>query len=243
MLNVTYAMFYRQMKRFFRAKSRLIGTVLTPLFFFLFFGMGFRAMNIRFMGLDYATFIAPGIIVMTSFTSSFIGGVSVIWDKEFGFLKEVLIAPSPRSYAIIGRVLGDSLTSTLQALVMSTLILFVVSIDASGILPSLLICFITSLTFNGLGVAIASSVRSMEGFHLITNLLMFPLIFLSGAFYPVPEKYKVIFYANPLTYSVDLVRYFTVGISLIDPVIDLLVIISSSIAFLLLATFTFERIE
>ncbi len=243
MLNVVYAMFYRQMRRFFRAKSRLIGTILTPLFFFLFFGMGFRAMNVRFLGMDYATFIAPGIIVMTCFTSSFIGGVSVIWDKEFGFLKEVLIAPAPRSYAILGRVIGDSLTSTFQAFMMLLLVLLIVKINLEGIFPTLIVCFITSLAFNSLGVAIASSVRSMEGFHLITNLLMFPLIFLSGAFYPVPDKYKIIFYMNPLTYSVDLARYFTTGISLIEPFFDFIVIIASSIAFLLLATLMFERIE
>lgn len=224
---ILYAMLYRQVKRYFRARSRLLGTIVNPLMFFLFLGMGFSA-SMRGLsanlGVDYLAFLAPGIVVMTTFTSSFIGGISVIWDREFGFLKEVLVAPASRTYAIIGRALGDSLTSTLQAALISLLIYAVAPLSLVGILPALAICFLTSLAFNNLGIAIASRMRSPEGFQLIANIFTFPLIFLSGAFYPIdnlPSFVRPLFYLNPLTYSVDLTRYLMVGMSSIPPLIDL----------------------
>ncbi|MEM0268193.1 MAG: ABC transporter permease [Candidatus Korarchaeum sp.] len=227
---ILYAMFYRQVKRYFRAKSRIVGTIVNPLIFFLFLGMGFNA-SMRglsaSLGVDYLAFLAPGIVVMTTFSASFIGGISVIWDREFGFLKEVLVAPASRSYAIVGRSLGDSFASMLQALLIMLLIYAVAPLNLPGLLPSLAVCFLTSLAFNNLGIAIASRMRSPEGFQLIANLLMLPLIFLSGAFYPIsnlPQVVKPLFYLNPLTYSVDLVRYLMVGISAVSPTLDVLIL-------------------
>jgi ABC-2 type transport system permease protein len=130
--NIVYAMLYRQLRRYFRARSRVLGTIINPLMFFLFLGMGFSA-SMRGMsaviGIDYLAFLAPGIAVMTAFSSSFIGGISVIWDKEFGFLKEVLVAPASRTYAILGRALGDSITSVIQS--------FLIIILMYAIVPSL----------------------------------------------------------------------------------------------------------
>jgi len=238
--NIVYAMLYRQLRRYFRARSRVLGTIINPLMFFLFLGMGFSA-SMRGMsaaiGVDYLAFLAPGIAVMTTFSSSFIGGISVIWDKEFGFLKEVLVAPASRTYAILGRALGDSITSVLQSfLIMMLMYAIVPSLRVGGLLLALGTCFITSLMFNSLGIAIASKMRSPEGFQLIANVLIFPLIFLSGAFYPIdnlPAVVKPIFYINPLTYSVDLTRYFMVGISSLPVYTDL------SVLLLLTAIFTF----
>ncbi|MGY0287708.1 MAG: ABC transporter permease [Candidatus Methanodesulfokora washburnensis] len=238
--NIVYAMLYRQLRRYFRARSRVLGTIINPLMFFLFLGMGFSA-SMRGMsaviGIDYLAFLAPGIAVMTAFSSSFIGGISVIWDKEFGFLKEVLVAPASRTYAILGRALGDSITSVIQSFLIVILMYAIVpSLKVEGLLFALGSCFITSLMFNSLGIAIASKIRSPEGFQLIANILIFPLIFLSGAFYPInnlPAVVKPIFYINPLTYSVDLTRYFMTGIS------SLPIYVSLSVLLLLTAVFTF----
>lgn len=244
---IIYAMFYRQVKRYFRAKSRLVGTIVNPLMFFLFLGMGFSA-SMRglsaSLGVDYLAFLAPGIVVMTTFSASFIGGISVIWDREFGFLKEVLVAPASRTYAIIGRSLGDSSTSTLQAFLIMLLIYTVAPLNLAGLLPSLAVCFLTSLAFNNLGIAIASRMRSPEGFQLVANLLMFPLIFLSGAFYPInnlPQLVRPLFYLNPLTYSVDLARYFMIGISAMPPALDTLILLAMTSTLSLASARMFNR--
>jgi len=249
--NIVYAMLYRQLKRYFRARSRVLGTIINPLMFFIFLGMGFSA-SLRGMsaamankGVDYLAFLAPGIAVMTAFSSSFIGGISVIWDKEFGFLKEVLVAPASRTYAIIGRALGDSITSALQSLlIMAFIYLIVPSLRIEGIPFAIAISFITSLMFNSLGIAIASRMRSPEGFQLIVNFLIFPLIFLSGAFYPIdnlPDLVKPLFYANPLTYSVDLTRYFMTGVSSLPIYVSLSTLLLLTALFMFLSASVFNR--
>ncbi len=244
---IVYAMIYRQVKRYFRARSRVVGTIVNPLMFFLFLGMGFSA-SMRgisaSLGVDYLAFLAPGIVAMTTFTASFIGGISVIFDREFGFLKEVLVAPASRSYVIIGRSLGDSFTSTLQALLIMFLIYAILPLRLAGLLPSLAVCFLTSLTFNNLGIAIASRMRSPEGFQLFANLLMLPLIFLSGAFYPISNLHQAVrplFYLNPLTYSVDLMRYLMVGMSSIPPALDSLVLLAMASSLSLASAKLFNR--
>jgi len=249
--NIVYAMLYRQLKRYFRARSRVLGTIINPLMFFIFLGMGFSA-SLRGMsaamatkGVDYLAFLAPGIAVMTAFSSSFIGGISVIWDREFGFLKEVLVAPASRTYAIIGRALGDSITSALQSLlIMAFIYLIVPSLRIESIPFAIAISFITSLMFNSLGIAIASRMRSPEGFQLIVNFLIFPLIFLSGAFYPIdnlPDLVKPLFYANPLTYSVDLTRYFMTGVSSLPIYVSLSTLLLLTALFMFLSASVFNR--
>ncbi len=247
---IVYAMTYRQLRRYFRARSRLIGTLINPLTFFLFFGVGWSASlkgsmaRQLFEGLDYLTFLAPGIVMMAVFTASLVGGISVIWDREFGFLKEVLVAPASRTYAILGRALGDSLSSVLQGIIiLLPLYLMVPALKISGLLPMIVVAFVTAMTFNSLGIAIASKMRSPEGFQLIMNLVTLPLIFLSGAFYPIdnlPEYAKVLFYVNPLTFSVDLSRYLLTGKGSMNPVVDLAVLAILSLIFLIISIRIFE---
>lgn len=242
---ILYAMAYRQIKRYLRARSRLIGTIINPLMFFLFLGLGWsvsfrgEVMRQALGGQDYLTFLAPGIVMMTVFTGSLVGGISVIWDREFGFLKEVLVAPASRSYAITGRALGDSVTSLLQGLiVLGALHLFTPSLRVEGLIPVLLVGFMTAITFNSLGIAIASKIRSPEGFQLIMNFLTLPLTFMSGAFYPIdklPEYVKPVFYADPLTYAVDLARTYLTGVSSLSPLIDWAVLLSISAIFLMVS--------
>ncbi len=241
-LKIVYAMMYRQLRRYLRARSRLAGTLINPLMFFIFFGVGWSA-SLRgavakqmFEGLDYLTFLAPGIVMMAVFTASLVGGISVIWDREFGFLKEVLVAPASRTYAIVGRALGDSISSVLQGLMILLLLYILVpSLRLEGLPFTVVVAFITAMTFNGLGIAIASKMRSPEGFQLIMNLVTLPLIFLSGAFYPIenlPEYAKLIFYVNPLTFSVDLTRHLLTGRGSLNPFVDLIILVALSFAFL-----------
>jgi ABC-2 type transport system permease protein len=182
---------------------------------------------------------------MTLFTAGFIGGVSVLWDKEFGFLKEILVAPASRAYAIIGRALGDSFSTIIQGfIILLAMFMIAPSLNVSGIIPTLLVGFAISLTFNSIGIIIASRMNSMEGFHLVVNLIMWPIIFLSGAFYPVdnfPEWIKPVIYINPLTYGVDASRYFLSGITKISIETDIIALVLTAVITLAIAALIFEK--
>jgi len=250
-LKIFYAMFYRQIRRFLRATSRLIGTIINPLIFLVFFGLGWSTLftgniaRMLFYGLDYLSYLAPGIYMMTLFTSGFIGGVSVLWDKEFGFLKEILVAPASRTYGILGRAFGDAVTNIIQGLIiLLPMYLIAPSLDIYGLIPALVVGFIVALTFNSIGIVIASRMNSMEGFHLVINLIMWPVVFLSGAFFPydnLPEWMKAIVFINPLTYGVDASRYFLTGVSRMDLTTDIIALITTSLVFILIAAYIFEK--
>ncbi len=253
-------MIYRQVKRFFRARSRVVGMFVNPLMWLIFFGLGWsRIFNSSvvssfFGGVDYLSFLAAGITVMTIFSTSFIAGMSVIWDKEFGFLKEILVAPASRKEAIAGRITGDSIVAVLQGLIILLLTFAVAdNLKFSGVLPMMLIGFLSAIVFSSLGVSIALKMTSMEGFQMIVNILMLPLIFLSGAFYPVevmPAWMKYLAYINPLTYAVDAARHVlinvpatitTVSLTKFSLLTDIVVLTALALTFLSIAMMLFER--
>lgn len=241
-------MVYRQIKRFSRAKSRVVGMVANPLIWLVFFGVGwsgvFRDARI-FGGADYLTYLAPGIFAMTVFNQSFISGVSVIWDREFGFLKEVLVAPASRKESIAGRIVGDSIVAIIQGAIILILTLLITEIQISGIIPALGIGFLLAVAFSSFGVSIATRIHSMEGFQMIMAVLMLPIIFLSGAIYPVsamPSWMKILAYINPLTYAVDGSRIVLTGISGVSPLyVDLGILSFLALALLSIAMLAFER--
>lgn len=243
-------MVYRQTRRFLRSKSRIVGMILNPIIWIVFFGIGwsriFKGPMEIFGGVDYLTFLAPGIFAMTIFNQSFISGVSVIWDKEFGFLKEVLVAPTSRKESIAGRIFGDSIVATCQGILILLLTFSIAKLDIFGILPSILIGFMLALAFTSFGVSIATKMESMEGFHAIVGILMLPLIFLSGAIYPIdamPEWMRIIAYANPMTYAVDGARLYLVGTSKFPILIDWVILVLIDVVLLGVAMIAFERVK
>ncbi len=205
-------MIYRQIKRFIRARSRVAGMILNPIVWLIFFGLGWSGAfksNTMFGGVDYLTYLSPGLFAMTVFNLSFVSGLSVIWDREFGFLKEVLVAPASRKESIAGRIVGDSIVATFQGLIVLTLTFLIANLKVEGVISAILVGFLTALAFSSFGVGIATKMESMEGFQIIMSLLMLPLIFLSGAIYPIqamPDWMKMLAYINPLTYAVDAAR-------------------------------------
>jgi len=246
-----YAMVYREVIRYKRAYSRMLGSLLNPIIWLIFFGLGwaslFRENIFReiFYGLDYITFLAPGIVMMAIFSASFLGGVSMLWDREFGFLKEILVAPASRSASLIGKSLGIALTALIQGiLVLLVTIPLMSSINIYSLLPAILVSYIVSLGFTSLGMAIASRMSSMEGFHLIVSVVMMPIVFLSGAFYPIdglPNWMSILIYSNPLTYGVDLVRYLLTGVYSIEPLYSLFGVLGFTLIFILISTYLFHK--
>ena len=232
-------MVYRQLKRFFRAKSRVVGSVSNSLVWLLFFGLGFSGM-VR----GYMEILAPGVFAMTIFNHSLMSGISVIWDREFGFLKEVLVAPASRKESIAGRIFGDSIVAIIQGVLILLFSFALVRMDPLGVIPSIVLGFMLAVAFSSLGVYVAMKMRSMEGFQMIISLLMLPIIFLSGALFPLeamPGWMRCVAYANPMTYAVDGARFYLTHRSYVPPTIDWIALFVFSVVILFIATISFER--
>jgi len=244
-------MIYRQIKRFWRARSRVVGMMINPLIWLIFFGLGwsklfdFPMAKKLFMGFDYLSFFAPGVYCMTIFLNGFTSGLSVIWDKQFGFLKETMVAPSSRKSIMAGRIVGDATISLLQGIIILVLTLPLTDMKIHGFFPALFLGFLLSISISSLGVCISIRMNSIEGFQLIVSVLMLPIVFLSGAVYPIdaiPDYIKVLAYLNPLTYAVDGSRYFLLGVSRFSILLDIFTLSILTIILLLTAILLFERL-
>jgi len=234
-LTAVYVMWYRQLKRFVRAKSRLAAAIVHPTLWMVFFGLGW-ASTFRmqpsaslFGGVDYPSFLAPGVAMMAVFSVAFMSGISVIWDREFGFLKEMLVAPVPREAIILGRALGDSTVAVLQGIIILLIASFMAPRLNLASIPMVTACmFLVALSYTGVGITIGSRMTSMEGFQLINSVISLPTLFLSGVFYPVatmPGWMKVLAFMNPLTYGVDAGRNLLVGVGYLPIYVNFLVLL------------------
>lgn len=221
-LSVIYVLWLRQMKRFIRSPSQIVGSVAMPVLFLLFLDAGFSSIG-KFLnlppGVNYLTFLVPGIVGMSMLFAATTSGISLLWDKQFGFLKEVMVAPVSRTSIVLGRALGGLTTAVLQSTLLIIISLFLgFSINSvSGLIGAYIFMVLIGLVFISLGLIIASTMKDMQGFGLILNLLIFPLFFLSGAIYPVtvlPAVVRDITYLNPLTYGVDGMRAALIGVSI-----------------------------
>jgi ABC-2 type transport system permease protein len=247
-----YTMWLREMKRFLRVKARVVGSLLMPLFFLAFLGLPMSFMSARQIpGLEdigYLDFLAPGIVGMTLLFAGTMSGASVIWDKEFGFLKEVLVAPVNRFSVILGRSLGGMTTAIIQALVIVgiSVAMGVTLSSVSGFLLAIVIMILTCATFTGFGLIIATKLGNLEGFMAIMNLIVFPIFFLSGALFPVqsmPSWLRYIMYIDPLTYGVDGLRGTLIGVSSFPLWLDFAVLLILCIALATLGSYFFSKME
>ncbi len=211
-----YTVWLREFKRFYRDRARLLSSMIRPLMWLLIMGLGIGG-SMRFSGMDidYLPFITPGIIGMSILFTSLFSGVSVIWDREFGFLKEMLVAPISRVSIVVGKALGGATASVVQSIV----ILIVASLLGVQIAPHsviwvLAMTVVISIGFVSLGVAIASMMDTMEGFSVIMNFLVMPMFMLSGALFPIsnlPGSVSWIMYVNPMSYAVEVLRFIMMG--------------------------------
>jgi len=212
----TWVVAYRELLRFVQERSRMLSSFGMPVLFFIIFGAGFnRIIGTLTPGVDFIKFIYPGIVAMTVLMTSVFSGLSVVWDREFGFLKEVLVAPLSRTGIVLGKATGGATVATIQG----SMMLVLAPIIGIALTPILVIkvvplLIIISLSLSGLGILVASRMRSQQGFHVVVQLIVFPLIFLSGIFFPVnnvPVWLQIISKVNPLTYGVDAIRQIFLG--------------------------------
>ena len=240
----------REMKRTWRAKSRIIGSLMMPFFFLLFLGSGFRRASIPGMpqGADYISFLIPGMVGMSLLFSSTFGGLQVLWDKEFGFLKEIMVAPVSRLSIVLGRIAGSSTTALIQAfmlLVCGTILGFRIH-HWTGAVPALVFMVLISFTFIGMGLAFASRMKDMHGFQLVMSFVVFPIFFLSGALFPIsqlPTFLKGFVYINPLTYGIDGLRASLSGFSAFPLPLDFGVLLFACLGMVSVGSALFETCD
>jgi len=211
-----YIIWYREVLRLRRDKARFFGAFAMPLLWLLIFGGGLRGpIGSMAPGVDFTRFLYPGIISMTVLMPAFMGGLSVVWDREFGFLKEVLVAPVSRSAVALGKVLGGATVAIFQGLVVLALgPVLGITFSPLLVLQIIPLMLLLALAMGGLGTFIASRMKSMEGFQVIMQLVVMPTIFLSGVLFPVgqlPGWLSTLVKLNPVTYGVDSIRQLMLG--------------------------------
>ena len=212
----TWVVAYRELLRFFTERTRMFSSLVMPLIFLAIFGAGFQNLIPNLApGINFLKFVYPGIIAMTVLQSSIFSGISIVWDREFGFLKEILVAPLGRSGIVLGKVMGAAAIALMQAIIMLILAPFLgVSLTPAIVAALIGSVIVIAMSLSGLGVLIASRMRSQQGFQVIIQVVIFPLMFLSGVFFPVnnvPAWMSVISKINPVTYGVDAVRHIVLG--------------------------------
>ena len=215
-LRGTWVVAYREILRYVTERSRIVSSLAMPLLLLIVFGAGFsNVIGGMAPGVDYLQFMYPGIIAITVLTTSLFAGISVVWDREYGFLREILVAPISRTGIVLGKAFGATLQASVQVALMLVLApLLGVYLSPEVILGLIPMVIILSLGLAGLGIMLASFMRSQQGFQTMMQMIIFPLIFLAGVFFPVnqvPVWMAVISKLNPLTYGVDAVRQVFLG--------------------------------
>ncbi len=243
-----YILWLRQVKKYFRSKTRIIGALGQPILFLIALGFGFGAIYAKAGGGNYLEFLAPGIIAMSILFTAMFSGIEVIFDRQFGFLKETLVAPVSRTKIMFGRTLGGASVSAFQgAIVLGISMLMGFQIANIWMLPiALLFMFLIGLLFTALGTALASRMEDMQGFQLIINFIIMPLFFLSNALFPaegLPEPLGFIMHINPLSYGVDGIRGALTGATQFGLFMDFAVLMVLVIAVLLIGSKLFSKIE
>jgi ABC-2 type transport system permease protein len=243
-----YILWLRQIKKYLRSKSRLIGSLAQPLLFLLALGYGFGSVFQKAGEGNYLDFLAPGIIGMSIIFTAIFSGMEVIWDKQFGFLKETLVAPMSRLNIMIGRTMGGATVATMQGVIVMFISLFFGFHPSNWIviIPAIGIMFLIALLFTSLGTMIASLLDDMQGFQLIMNFLVMPLFFLSGALFPLqglPSALAIIARLDPLSYGIDALRALLINQGNYGLGLDLIVLGSITLLFLWLGSYFFKKIQ
>ena len=247
-MNAIYILWIRQLKRFIRKKASIIGALGQPLLFFLAIGFGFSGIFEKAGAGDYIQFLAPGIIVMTVLFTSIFTGMEIIWDKQFGFLKETFVAPVSRFQILFGKTLGGATVAIIQGLLVfiMTLIAGFRPTDIAQLPLAFLFLFLVAIFSSAFGAAIAARLDDMQGFPLIFNFVVQPLFYLSGAIFPVtglPIVLEIITKINPYTYAVDGLRFAFSGASVFSPVLSLAVLLVFTAVTLGVGVYQFSKVQ
>ena len=247
-MNVIYALWLRQLKRYVRSRARIVGSLGQPLLFLVALGFGFGPVFRRAGQGNYIQFLAPGVMAMTVLFTAIFSGIELIWDRQFGFLKETLVAPVPRVTIMVGRTLGGATTAVIQGLIVAVVcsIAGFRPVSAAAIPVGFAFMVLIAMMFTALGTAIASVLSDFQGFQMIMNFLVMPMFFLSGALFPLaglPRALDIVARLDPLSYGVDGLRSSLTGLSHFGVATDLAVLSVLTVVLLLVGTRLFSRIQ
>jgi ABC-2 type transport system permease protein len=248
-----YALWYREVKVFQRERSRVVSSIINPLLWLLIIGGGLGSV-LSFGGINYQSFIYPGVLIQAALFSAVFFGVYIVWDKKIDFLKEVLVSPMSRTSIFVGKILGGSTDTLLQSFI---LLIVGYIFQASGVLSgitfsplsvavSIAFLLMTTIGLVSIGLIIGSQMESPEGFQLVVSFLIFPMFFLSGALFPIenlPAWLAPFVLFNPATYSVDGLRGVLVGLHRFNLALDFLVISAFSILMIVIGTYAFRKMK
>ena len=247
-MTAIYILWLREVKRYARSRPQIVGSLAQPLMYLLVLGFGLGPVFQQSGQGSYLQFMAPGVIGMGILFTSIFSGIGLLWDRQFGFLKETLVAPVPRLHIMVGRTLGGATIAMIQG----TLVLMVSL--AAGFRPhnlaalplAILFMGLIALVFAALGTAIGSALKDMQGFQFIMNFLVMPIFFLSGALYPLrglPAPLAAATRVDPLTYGIDGLRGALIGFAEFSMVTDAAVLAVVAATFLGIGAWSFSRIQ
>jgi len=247
-MSAVYIMWLRQLKKYWRSKARIVGSLGQPLLFLLALGFGFSSIYQKAGAGNYLSFLSAGVIAMSILFTAVFAGIEVIWDRQFGFLKETLVAPVTRTSIMIGRTLGGATIAIIQGLIVLiiTLLIGLRPTSIIGILLSLVFMSLIGLLFTAFGTALASRMQDMQAFPLVMNFIVMPIFFLSGSIFPLqtaPQAIKIISIFNPLTYGVDGLRGALTGISNFGLFNDFIILAIITAAIIALGSYMFSKIQ
>lgn len=241
-------MWLREVKKFIRSRSRIVGALGQPIFYLLALGYGLGSVFQAAGQGSYIQFLVPGVIGMSIIFSAIFNGMAVIWDRQFGFLKETLVAPVPRLAIMFGRTLGGATVSAAQGCIVLFITFFFGFHPVSWlmIIPAIFVMLLVAVLFSSLGIMVASLLSDMQGFQLIMNFLVMPMFFLSGSLFPldgVPLVLKWIATIDPLSYGVDALRTVLINVSHFGLALDSAVLVVVTAIFLGLGSYFFSKIQ
>ncbi len=247
-MNVIYMLWLREVKRYTRSRAQIVGSLGQPLLYLVALGFGLGPVFQKSGNGSYVQFIAPGMVGMTILFTSVFSGIGLLFDRQLGVLKATLVSPAPRTIIMIGRTLGGSTVAVIQGL-----LVFIVCMIAgfrpvslAAIPAALFFMVIIAMVFGGLGTAIGSALKDIQGFQLIMNFIVMPMFFLSGALFPLtnlPRLLGIVTSVDPLSYGVDGLRSALIGISHYGMGVDALVLVVIAAAFQMLGAYFFSKIE
>ena len=248
MLQIIYIMWICEVKKFVRSRSRIVGALGQPILFLLALGYGLGSVFQAAGQGSYIQFLVPGIIAMAIIFTSIFNGMQIIWDRQFGFLKETLVAPVSRVAIMLGRTFGGATVATVQGCIVLVLTLFFGfhPYNWALLVPAVLLMFLIASLFSALGITVASFVRDMQGFQLVMNFMAMPIFFLSGALFPltnIPLALRTLASIDPLSYGVDGMRGLLIDASRFDLAMDVMMLVGIGTIFLGAGSYRFAKLE
>ncbi len=247
-MSAIYILWLRELRRYTRSKVQIVASLGQPILYLVALGFGMGAVFRQAGRGSYVQFVAPGVIAMTVLFSATFSGIALLWDRQFGFLKETLVAPVPRVFIMLGRTCGAATVALIQGCLVAVVCLIAGFRPANlALLPeAMAFLALIALVFAGVGTTVGSSLKDMQGFQMVMNFLVMPLFFLSGALYPLdnlPGAFAAVTRMDPLSYGVDGLRSALIAQSHFGPALDATVLGVLAVIFIILGAWRFSKIE